>query len=534
MNDQLERMLRLGEDSVREFKAMRIPGRRVTEPDAKEIADDIASAANAAGAAFFFGINDKTHEVEGIPEDKLDVAETWIRDICNDSVKPAVQATIRKVAVRDSAGAEKCVVRVDVPKSLFVHEGPHGYFYRIGSSRRKMPPEMLARLFQQRSQTRLICFDEQVVSTARADELVPSLYSRFRSELSPADDFEFLRKLHFLSSDVDGVMRPTVAGVLFATEQPEKYLPSAYIQAVCYRGTDRTADDQLDARDITGPLDVQIAEACHFVERNMRVAAIKNPGRIDIPQYAMNAVFEAVVNAVAHRDYSISGSKIRLHMFSDRLELFSPGGLPNSLELDEIGMRQFARNELVCTCLSRCPVDMRLLEETHRERIMDKRGEGVPVIISASGRLSGVRPEYRLLGGSELMLTIHSVPVDDRRKLRELALNIPSHAAAARTTQVTAQVRPKTTQVTTQVRPRTTQVTTQVRRMLHAIDGEMSVDEIRLKIGIADRRDFVRRFLSPALKSGCIEMTQPDSRRSPTQKYRITEFGIKICEGDEA
>ena len=527
-------MLRLGEDSVREFKAMRIPGRRVTEPDAKEIADDIASAANAAGAAFFFGINDKTHEVEGIPEDKLDVAETWIRDICNDSVKPAVQATIRKVAVRDSAGAEKCVVRVDVPKSLFVHEGPHGYFYRIGSSRRKMPPEMLARLFQQRSQTRLICFDEQVVSTARADELVPSLYSRFRSELSPADDFEFLRKLHFLSSDVDGVMRPTVAGVLFATEQPEKYLPSAYIQAVCYRGTDRTADDQLDARDITGPLDVQIAEACHFVERNMRVAAIKNPGRIDIPQYAMNAVFEAVVNAVAHRDYSISGSKIRLHMFSDRLELFSPGGLPNSLELDEIGMRQFARNELVCTCLSRCPVDMRLLEETHRERIMDKRGEGVPVIISASGRLSGVRPEYRLLGGSELMLTIHSVPVDDRRKLRELALNIPSHAAAARTTQVTAQVRPKTTQVTTQVRPRTTQVTTQVRRMLHAIDGEMSVDEIRLKIGIADRRDFVRRFLSPALKSGCIEMTQPDSRRSPTQKYRITEFGIKICEGDEA
>ena len=95
------------------------------------------------------------------------------------------------------------------------------------------------------------------------------------------------------------------------------------------------------------------------------------------------------------------------------------GGLPNSMALDEIGERQFARNELICTCLSRCPVKKRLAE-VKRERIMDKRGEGVPVILSASGRLSGKRPEYKLLGESELLLTIHSVPIDDRKKLREM------------------------------------------------------------------------------------------------------------------
>ena len=301
-----------------------------------------------------------------------------------------------------------------------VHEGPHGYFYRIGSAKRKMPPEMLARLFQQRSQTRLVCFDEQVVSRAATHELIPSLYSRFRSELSSADDGEFLRKLHFVAVDVDGVMRPTVSGVLFATENPEEYLPSAFIQAVCYRGTERNANDQLDARDITGPLDLQIIEACRFVERNMKVAAIKNPARIDIPQYAMNAVFEAIVNAVAHRDYSISGAKIRLHMFSDRLEIFSPGGLPNSLTIDEIGERQFSRNELICTCLSRCALSHNFSGVT-RTRIMDKRGEGVPVIISASGKLSGATPEYRLLGNSELMLTIYSAPIEDRSRLHDIA-----------------------------------------------------------------------------------------------------------------
>ena len=419
MVESIEDLIRLGEDSVREFKSIRIQGKRVAEPDAREISDDFASAANASGTTFLFGVNDKTHEIEGVPLDKLEIAETWLRNICNDSVKPALPATIRKVAVRDSAGKERCVIRVDVPKSLFVHEGVHGYFYRIGSSKRKMSPEMLARLFQQRSQTRLVCFDEQVVSQAEAGELLAPLYTRFRTELSSADDSEFLRKLHFIAPDVDGVMRPTVAGVLFATEHPESYLPSAFIQAVCYRGVERNADYQLDARDITGPLDVQIDEACRFVERNMRIAAIKNPARIDIPQYAMNAVFEAVVNAVAHRDYSISGSKIRLHMFADRLEIFSPGGLPNSMSLDEIGERQFARNELICTCLSRCPVRKRLAE-VKRERIMDKRGEGVPVIFSASGRLSGKRPKYKLLGESELLLTIHSAPIDDRRKLREM------------------------------------------------------------------------------------------------------------------
>ena len=550
MDSDVKNMIRFGEDSVCEFKSIRIPGKRVAEPEAKDVADEIAAAANAAGAVLLFGINDKTKEVEGIPEDKLDIAEAWLRNICNDSVKPAIVATIRKIAVCDSAGIERCVIRVDVPKSLFVHESPHGYFYRIGSSKRKMSPEVLARLFQQRSQTRLICFDEQVVSQAESNELKPSLYSRYRTEMSSADDNEFLRKLHFLAQDVDGVMRPTVAGVLFATEHPEYYLPSAFIQAVCYRGVERNADYQLDARDITGPLDVQIEEACHFVERNMRVAAIKNPARIDIPQYAMNAVFEAIVNAVAHRDYSISGSKIRLHMFSDRLEIYSPGGLPNSLSLDEIGERQFSRNELICTCLSRCPIKERFTD-VKRVRIMDKRGEGVPVILSASGRLSGVRPEYRLLGESELLLTISSAPVDDREKLREIVLKKNTQVRGEvkgqvdETTDVATEVVPKTTEVggevrgrvgktteaTTEVRLETTEVTAQVKELLLELKGEMSVDEMRQRVHIADREDFRKRYLAPALADGYVEMTQPNSPRSPTQKYRITEKGRLVADG---
>lgn len=420
MLSSVENQILLGEDSAWEFKSVKIPGKRVTDPDAKDLADEFAAAANTGGASFLLGVNDKTREVEGIGLDKLDLVETWVRDICNDSIKPPIMADIRKVPVSDARGTDKAILRVNVPQSLFVHKSPHGYYCRIGSSKREMSPDYLARLFQQRSQTRLICFDEQVVATAEPKALARNLFARFRTELSSSDDAEFLRKLHFVALDSEGVLRPTVGGILMACRNPTEYLPGAYIQAVCYRGTERNASDQVDAKDFKGPLDEQVIDACRFVFKNMRIAAVKNPARVDIPQFAMNAVFEAVVNAVAHRDYSISGAKIRLHLFVDRLEIASPGGLPNSLTLDEISERQYSRNELVCTCLSRCPLAQRFTD-VMRSCMMDRRGEGVPVILGATRRLAGKNAFYRLSGESELKLTIPSIPLASPDQLKEIA-----------------------------------------------------------------------------------------------------------------
>jgi predicted HTH transcriptional regulator len=161
----------------------------------------------------------------------------------------------------------------------------------------------------------------------------------------------------------------------------------------------------LDAQDITGPLDIQIKNACKFVRGNMKTFAVKDPGRIETPQYSMNAVFEAVVNAAAHRDYSIYGSKIRLHMFSDRLELYSPGTIPNTMTIESLPLRQSSRNELLGSLLARCRMNVDA-EGSKRVYIMDKRGEGVPIILMESEKLSGVKPEYLLVDDTELKLTI--------------------------------------------------------------------------------------------------------------------------------
>ena len=138
----------------------------------------------------------------------------------------------------------------------------------------------------------------------------------------------------------------------------------------------------------------------------MKTSATKTIGRVDRPQYDMAAVFEAVVNAVAHRDYSIYGSKIRLRMFEDRIELFSPGMIANSLTVESLRYRQSARNEAICSLLTKCVLPDETWLVSGRVNIMEKRGEGVPIILDNSERLSGRIPEYTLIDDSELRLVI--------------------------------------------------------------------------------------------------------------------------------
>ena len=137
----------------------------------------------------------------------------------------------------------------------------------------------------------------------------------------------------------------------------------------------------------------------------MRVQATKSAARVEVAQFSERAMFEALVNAVAHRDYSMAGARVRLHMFGDRIELYVPGGLANTLTPDSMHLRQYNRNELIVSLLARCPVGADD-EGLGRSHLMDRRGDGVPIILDESNRLSGRGPEYSLIDDSELRLVI--------------------------------------------------------------------------------------------------------------------------------
>ncbi len=400
----LARRIRLGEDSTMEFKRVVLSGDRVSNPVRKELSDELAAFANSSGGTLVLGIDDATRDVVGIPLEHLDTVERWLCEICNDSVTPALDAVIRKLELADACGTLVPVVRIDVDRSLFVHRSAGGYFRRIGSSKREMTPEALARLFQDRSQTRMIRFDESLVPRTNLGDLDYLLTRRFLRKDSVADvvNETLARKLCLVADDDEEVPRLTLAAVLLCTRDPLKWLPHAYIQAVSYAGERADVNYQTDARDIGGPLDQQVEEALHFVRRNMTIRATKTMARAEGPQFSERAVFEAIVNAVAHRDYSMAGSRIRLHMFGDRLELYVPGALVNTLSVDSLHLRQASRNELIVSLLARC----RARSGFGREHLMDKRGDGVDIILEESQQLAGRKPEYSLIEENELRLLI--------------------------------------------------------------------------------------------------------------------------------
>ena len=400
----LLRQIRLGEDTSLEFKAVRFRGANVSTPKRDELADEIAAIANTHDGVLVLGVDDKTRDIIGIPIGHLEAVERFIFEICTDSVEPPVLFRSFRMELADSGGVLQPVIKIEIPRSLFLHKSPGGYFYRQGSSSREMSTELLLRIGQERSQARLISFDEQPVPETSIGDLNETLRQRFVG--STPDERATLRKLMLLTDDDSGKERATVAGILMCSRRPDTCLPAAFIQAVRYRGTRQDSNYQVDAEEITGPLDEQVSGALRFVRKNMTVMAKKDPARVELPQFSLRAVFEAIVNAVAHRDYSIHGSRIRLFIFDDRLECYSPGALPNTVTIDNIDLRQSTRNELVTRLLAKCPTED-ASGDLGRGFLMERRGDGVPIIFEQSRWLSGRQPDYRLIDNAEVLLTIY-------------------------------------------------------------------------------------------------------------------------------
>ncbi len=400
---QVMEMVHASENSGVEFKEVRINDNRVVEPHRNSLSDEIAAFANQSGGTVIFGVADNTCQIIGIAPSNIGVLVHYISEICHDSVDPPlVDFYVGDVLVKDESGDEKYLVYVQVEKSLWLHKSSNGYFYRHGDSKREMSTEHLLRVGQSRSQVRIISFDEQAVPNTSQDTLDKNLYMRFVID----DKQSSLRQRRLLISH-NNTLPATVAGILMCNPVPDLYIHNSFIQAVFYRGKDRDANYQIDAKDCRGPLDEQIISAYNFVYQYNRLSARKEVGREEKTQYSMRAVFEALVNAVVHRDYSIHGSKIRLFMFADRLEIHSPGALANTLTVESLIDNQFTRNELLSRLLSELSLNNGLGKTVERRYFLERRGEGVGIIFRESESLSGRKPVYDMVDG-ELKLTIYA------------------------------------------------------------------------------------------------------------------------------
>ncbi|MXX36997.1 MAG: AAA family ATPase [Gemmatimonadetes bacterium] len=401
-SDSLLQQLELGEDSRVEFKEVAFSGNRVRAPRRETIADELAAFGNTIGGTLIFSVSD-AGEVRSMNREQMDALEAFVGEICSDSIRPPLAFVTQRLALPDGS----FVLVVEVEQSALVHKSPGGYLSRQGSAKREMSSSALNRLFQQRGRSGLLGPDEVIVAGTGSNTLDETLADRFLSSRATESITVQLTKLGLVREDDSRVIRATAAGVLLCTARPDEYIGGATIEAVRYRGTVLGSASQHDAASITGPLDRQVRDAVNFVRLNTRVAARKDPGRVETPQFSPRAVFEAIVNAVVHRDYSIENAKIRLFIFDDRLELYSPGALPNTLPIEAMRNRQATRNETLASILRMLAVGD-IAGAGDRQYFLEQRGEGVPIIYEQTRELTGRDPEYELIGGTELRLTVPS------------------------------------------------------------------------------------------------------------------------------
>jgi ATP-dependent DNA helicase RecG len=310
----------------------------------RKVSETLVALANAHGGALVLGVS-AAGQVAGLSTPSATRDQALAAALMAD---PPLVLPLPEIVMLD--GRELCVVHVP-PGLSQVYSIKGQYLTRAGKENRAMSTAELRTLLIARGEGH---FESTVAPGAGLAELDNASVERYLERLpelaAPSAPAALLAR-GCLKATPQGEYVPTYAGILLFGRNPQQYLPSAEIIAVRYAGT--TMSDEFVREDIRGPLGEQIRRAEAFLVANMRRGnRIRGFTREEVSEYPLAVAREAVVNAVAHRDYGLRGDSIRLLMFSDRMEVYSPGRLPGHVTLDNIVTERFSRNEVIVQVLS--------------------------------------------------------------------------------------------------------------------------------------------------------------------------------------
>ena len=324
----------------------------------QDLAKELVAFSNLDGGMVLLGVEDDG-SVSGLARPDL---EEWVMSVCRDRIRPEIVPFFEVVRGFED---EKGVAIVRVTRGYDVHTLWHNnsnrYLMRVGSQSREASPEELARLFQQRGGIRA---ESRPVSGAALVDLdrrrLRNYFSGVRQQDVPANDDEDAWRSLLVNTEIMTDEGVTVGGMLLFGRTPNRFLPHAGIDAVAYSTTEHDYEAQ-ERTALRGPMTPLLSEggdivenglveqAIDFVRRNRRIGAeLHGARRVERPVYPTEVLREAVVNALIHRDYLLTNTDIQLALYSDKLEIISPGRLPNGITPESMrtGVRA-ARNQLL-------------------------------------------------------------------------------------------------------------------------------------------------------------------------------------------
>ncbi len=365
-----------GEDSFTEFKR---------EIDHNEsFANEMIALANTDGGQIFVGVDDDG-AVVGVSDKSQ--TEQRIINIARNNCVPPIDVLFESI---DATGTDTHVMIVHIPKRIGrPYENQRGQcFIRVGSSKRLASPDERARLLEA---VGLFHFEETPVPRTTVNDLDKAAFATYYKRVYEQDFTEaevpllaMLKNMRFMVEDREGAHCLSVAGLLLFGKQPQDKILYSGISAVRWGGV-VAGETIIDRQELYGQLPQIVKTAEAFIMRNTRLSTYINGfDQEDIPEYPRAALREAIVNAVAHRDYSISGSQIRIFIFDDRLEVYSPGRLPNGVTLENVRTHfSRARNDII----------MRVLLNLGH---VNKLGSGIPRMIRLMRNHSGREPDFEV------------------------------------------------------------------------------------------------------------------------------------------
>lgn len=315
----------LGEDSSRQFKA--------DIHNAESLAAEMAAFANTDGGTIFIGVTDHG-DAQGLSREAVGRINQLISNAASQLVRSPLTVLTENVLLANG----NLVIALTVPKGLdkpyFDKNGV--IWLKAGSDKRRVnSKEELRRLFQISSQ-----FHADELPTKAGIDKLDRL--RFRDFLHKHHTHEFpeapddlLRLLQNMNLATDsGVLN--LAGVLMFTERPEWIVPQFVVKAIRYPGNKIHSTEYVDTEDFSGPLRTIFENSHAFIMRNLhKVQAGQGVNAPGIAEISPVVFEELLVNALIHRDYLVSAA-IRIFIFDNRIEIISPGHLPNNLTVDKI------------------------------------------------------------------------------------------------------------------------------------------------------------------------------------------------------
>ncbi len=334
---------------------------------AMALAEEIVAFANSEGGEIWIGVEDDG-SVSGISRNY----EEDVMNICRTSCIPTVQPVYEHVEVEG-----RQVARLQIPrgKDRPYYTSRHKYFIRVGSSKRFASHEELMRLFQASG---AFHYDLTEVNRTQITDLDVGQIGQYftRYQVSFFDESEEERRRLLTCADILAESgRPTLAGLLLFGLTPERFLPQSSIYFAHFEGNEMGAE-LLDKKTISGPLPRQVEGALAALKTNLRVpSTIVGPKRVEKPHYPDRVFRELLVNAGVHRNYSLYGANIRVLLFADRLEVISPGRLPNTVTVEKLP---------VGTSVARNPILVRFMENLG---YVDKLGRGLPMVWQEAQKL---------------------------------------------------------------------------------------------------------------------------------------------------